>query len=322
MPLLLSLAFSAGTARGALVFKEKMMDAGEVRSGVPLMHSFAFVNEGTTAVEITGARASCGCMTPRLEKKSLQPGERGMLTLEVNTFSQAAGPHQWQTTLTYRAGSATYEAVVLLQARIVTEVTIQPASMTFFANSAMEHELVLTDLRAKPLTITGTKTTTSQLQLQVSGEYQDQAGHAVRKLRLKMDGEFSEGRHDEILAIYTDDPVYRELKVPITVIKQSRQRVTATPDDVTLTTARGRPVPSQIVLIRDKQNQKVVIENATADHPALTCHWAQGPGAMATLKIQVDYRQLSLGPLTGAVYVEVSEPARQSLIIPISCAVK
>src|SRR5207237_7508843 len=93
--LILLVAGSATAAGADQHFPETAADAGQVYTGKELAHTFAFVNRGPEAVEIVEARASCGCLTPRLEKRVYQPGERGELRLEVNTFTQPAGPHAW-----------------------------------------------------------------------------------------------------------------------------------------------------------------------------------------------------------------------------------
>src|SRR5437588_2843981 len=89
--LALALAGLTADARADLHFPETAADAGQVYTGKELAHTFAFVNRGPEAVEVVEARASCGCLTPRLEKRVYQPGERGELRLEVNTFTQPAG---------------------------------------------------------------------------------------------------------------------------------------------------------------------------------------------------------------------------------------
>src|SRR5437588_9280473 len=85
---LLLLGMSASSVRADLHFTQPHVQRGTVRSGVPLAHRFEFVNRGPGTVTITDLRASCGCLAPRLEKRSYQPGESGALLLEVNRLSQ------------------------------------------------------------------------------------------------------------------------------------------------------------------------------------------------------------------------------------------
>jgi hypothetical protein len=313
---------SGGLARADLFFPEPVADAGEVRSGTSLVHRFRFVNQGPAAIEITGARASCGCLKPRLEQRTCGAGERGSLSLEVNTLSQTPGPHEWKAWITYKIGDASYESLLQLHARIVAEITVRPAALTIFAGSAVEHEIVLTDLRSTPLSIREVRPSSPHLKSEVVGEYRDESGHQVRKLRLLVTGEYPDGRHEEVIGIYTDDPLYRELRVPVTIVKQGRTRLAATPDQVTIQAPRGQSVSSKIILIRDSQNQQVEIENITSDDPAITCRWAKGPGAMVTVKIQVDHRKQSTETLETTVRVETHEPTRQTLTIPVTCTLR
>jgi hypothetical protein len=302
-----------------LYFKEPIANAGSVYSGTPLVHRFTFVNQGPEAVEITEARASCGCLAPRLEQRTFKPGEEGKLDLEVRTLSQAAGPHTWSVRLSYQTGGKVCEMSLQLHARVFTEVSVEPASLNLFADKAAGHEITLTDRRAQPLTLTDVRISSPKVQPRLSEPARDSAGHWIRKVRLEVASDFPVGRHDEVLVIYTDDPKYPDLKVPVTILKQVQQRLAATPDRVTLAAARGQLLPARIVLIRDNAEQQVKIDNVMVDDPALTCKWAEGPGKLCTLRIQVDRSRLQGGRLHSAVHVEISQPLRETLTIPVTC---
>src|SRR5262245_13566231 len=73
--LLSGLTLLGTEARADLQSRQPAPYVGEVRTGVPLTHRFTFVNTGPEVVEITDARASCGCLAPRLAKRTYQPGE-------------------------------------------------------------------------------------------------------------------------------------------------------------------------------------------------------------------------------------------------------
>ena len=122
------LALSAVTARADLSFANPAVDVGEVRSGAPLTQRFTFVNEGTTAVEVTDLRTGCGCVKPKLEKRAYGPGEGGEIVLEVLTLSQPAGEHTWRLQVAYRAGGEAREAELTVHGRVVTEVAVRPAA--------------------------------------------------------------------------------------------------------------------------------------------------------------------------------------------------
>jgi hypothetical protein len=322
MGTLLLVAFIENGARADLEFKRPIADVGEVRSGKALSHSFAFVNRGPNAVQVTDIRTSCGCLAPRLAKRVFEPGEEGSLVLDINTLSQAGGFHSWQVKIAYRSGNTLFEMPLRLTARVVTEVTVQPAAVMVFADSAVGHEVLLTDVRPQPLSITGLTTSSPQIKTRLAGEALDPFGHHMRRVHLEVDGDYPAGRHDEILDIYTDDPQYRELKVPVTVIKRARQRVATTPAQVNLASMPGRAAVAQNILIRDQDNQTVTVEQAQADHPAVACYWLRGPGPMSTLKIQVNTQQVSSDVLDTVVHVRVSAPVAESITIPVHWSAK
>src|SRR5262249_50188852 len=123
------------------------------------------------------------------------------------------------------------------------------------------------------------------------------------------------GTHEEMLSIVTDDPGYRELRVPVTITKRDRASVSAAPATVNLTIPRGQPASSRIVLLRGEGDQPVEVEKIEVDNPALSCRWAPGPGKMATLKVTVDQIRIT-DVLRGSIKVHTRKPAA-TVAIPV-----
>src|SRR5690242_14036864 len=117
IPLLLLLGVTRAGAE--LECPQPHFDKGEVRSGVPLSHTFRITNQGPEVIEITDVRPSCGCLAPELRQRRLQPGESSELLLEVNTLTQPAGANNWRVTLRYQMGREQRELPLFLAARIV-----------------------------------------------------------------------------------------------------------------------------------------------------------------------------------------------------------
>src|SRR5262249_17577316 len=123
-------------ARADLHFPEPRVERGIVRSGVPLAQQFNFVNQGPGAVTITDLRARCGCLAPRLEKRTYQSGESGAIFLEVNTLSQPPGPNAWGVDVHYQdAGQEQIKRLDLL-VNLITEVKVEPARLNFSTTGA------------------------------------------------------------------------------------------------------------------------------------------------------------------------------------------
>jgi hypothetical protein len=305
-------------ARAELRFAHPQVEAGEVRSGAPLSQRFDFVNDGPAPAVITEVRASCGCLSPRLEPAgtalphSCAPGEQGALVLEVNTLSQGPGVHVWTLAVRYETGGQVHEAEVRLSARVVTEVAVRPAELTIFADAAVVHEIVVTDLRPQPLHVTEVRSTSPRITGRVTEPSRDMAGHAVHKVRLEVAGDFPEGRHQETVDLFTDDPTYRDLRVQLTVVKRGRRRLTATPNPVELLVEPGQGA-SQLILVRDSDGQPVVIDRAEADDPAVTCRWAPGPTRVAAVRVR------GSGRVRTTVRIHVGKPVEETLAVPVTC---
>jgi hypothetical protein len=309
--------FGGRPARAELRFDQPVVNAGETKAGIRLVHRFGFRNAGSEPAQITETRVSCGCLTPRLEQGIYRPGERGVLRLEVNTLGEPAGPHAWTVQVRYRCGNRYQEIPLRLTARIITEISVRPAALTIYPAGAAHHDITLTDFRTKPLAITAIDSTSPKLTPRLMGKTRDNEGNPVQPIRIEVAEDFPEGRHRETVTLYTDDARYRELTIPVTVVKGPRQRLAALPDQVKLTAAPGAPLPSQMIRLRDSNNETVEVERVVADHPAITYRWAPGPSTMATLKILVDHRRITGGRLNSAVHVHLRKPVRETVTISV-----
>src|SRR5207244_12438991 len=123
----LILSAALAPARADLHMTESVANAGVVYAGAPLVHEFTFENVGPETVTGLEARASCGCLRPTLAKQTYQAGEKGSVRLEIHTLSQAPGAHAWTVTLNYQTGNVPRTLSLQLNARLVAEVTVQPA---------------------------------------------------------------------------------------------------------------------------------------------------------------------------------------------------
>ena len=59
-------------------------------------------------------------------------------------------------------------------------------------------------------------------------------GHFVSTIHLQCSPELPPGRHEEQIVIHTSDPLYRELRISTTIVKEAARRVSANPAEVFL----------------------------------------------------------------------------------------
>lgn len=302
------------SVRAELHFVQPIIDAGEVRRGPSLVRRFEFTNTGTQTIQITEAKASCGCMIPRLSSKSIEPGQSGWLELTVNTLTQPAGPNTWSVRVQYQEGDKSGEALAQLQTQLIAEVTLEPATLVFTTARSISDLIHIRDDRAAPFRVTRIDASNSHLTVSIEGTNQKETS-----IRVEVAADFPEGRHEETVSIFTSDPLYPELRIPVTVNKRAKQRLCATPDTVVFLDVGNQELPVRIVLLRDEEEKEIAVERVWADDPAILTKWAPGPGALATLKVQVDRKLLGNKELHGTVYVEFREPVRETVRIPVVC---
>jgi hypothetical protein len=285
-------------------------DLGAMKSGQPLSHSFELINDGPEAVEILETRGSCGCLLGQVEPRIIQPGKSGSLVLRAHTLGQSAGPHSWGATLRYRQGSAENEITVGIKVCLVTEVSVEPATLTLITDNILTQIVTLTDRRAEPLKVVGVQTSSPDLEACLLDQ-----DHGSGHIRLETQKGLAPGRHDELLTIDTDDPLYRQLQVPVTIIKTS-VHVVAIPARVEMVAKAGEPA-SCLIRLRSESEQAVTISKVEVAHPALSCRWAPGPGKQATVRIQLDPGQWAGRILDTELTIHIAGPQMDNLKIPI-----
>jgi hypothetical protein len=316
------LALQAGTLRaGQVVCSSPLFEAGEVRSGAPLAHTFKLTNKGGSAVEVSEVKPSCGCLQPKIDRRRLEPGQSAALTVEVNTLTQPEGPTTWRTVVRFKGGGKEHEVPVFVTAIVLSEVTVRPATLVVYTDTAIGHELTLLDRRPQPLSVKAALTTCPHVKARVS-EPARRDGVWRWTVALEVQADCPEGRHEAMLHLHTGDRDYPELKLPFTVVKRSPRRISAIPSAVSLLGTDGQALPARVVLLGCSDEQPVLVEGVEADHPAIRCTWAAGPGPRATLRVQVDRARISGDSLQGSVQVRLSKPVPQTVLIPVRCTLR
>ena len=84
--------------------------------------------------------------------------------------------------------------LALYRGGVITEVAVQPSALTIMTGSAAAHEIVLTDLRDRPLGVTGVHTSSAHLKGEISQTATDGAGHRVVRIALSLSPSCPEGR--------------------------------------------------------------------------------------------------------------------------------
>ena len=70
----------------AMKFDTEAHDFGKIKQGDKVTYEFKYTNTGKSPLIISEAYATCGCTTPEVDKKPIQPGESSLVKV---TFDSA-----------------------------------------------------------------------------------------------------------------------------------------------------------------------------------------------------------------------------------------
>jgi hypothetical protein len=302
---------------GPLVIDRPTVDRGELPANKPLVETFRLKNTGATAMTITDVVGVCGCFRHQLAVQVIRPGESTELTVGINLLTQPEGPNTWKLAVRYKAESKAGEAVIQLAAKLKKDVRVEPVALLLSAEREITGTLSVIDRRGKPLTVTGVRLGLKDVRAEVKPAA-DAGGQRTQKIELTVADACPAGQYIDEVSIDTDDPEYRELRIPFRVVKKAPATgVQVAPGSVTLRFAKGQATASSLVRLKDADDREVAVEKVESDHPAVRCKWAAGPGTMATLRVTVDL-EMARAAGVAVVTVTVGGPKPETLHIPVS----
>jgi hypothetical protein len=308
-------------------FPTTQIDVGEVKSGPTLVRRFEMINDGAEVIKLLEVRVGCGCVKPKLEPAAELPltlgvGEKRTIVVEVNTLSQADGDQSWHASVVWEEGQQIHEQKLTLLGQVTSEVSVQPATLFLFTDSALRHDVTLIDRRDKPLTITALSLATKHLKAHLRPTPVSHQPYRSFRIEVEVNADCPEGRYDDVLSIATNDPGYAEVRVPITLVRRAQQQVKTAPESVWLEAVADQAVPAKLLKVYDGRDRPVKVERVTAEDPAVTATWATGHDGTATVKVKVDRDRMNGSQMVTALRIELSEPERTTLTLPVTCFLK
>ncbi len=215
-------------------------------------------------------------------------------------------------TLRCRCGDRVEETTLTLTAHVRADLSLEPSALVVETDGAVDRTITLTDRREAAMRVK-VETTCPQVRASVDAPPRPAGGPWTYAIHLEAPADLPEGRHDEALHIYTSDPEYPDLKLPFTIVKRGRRRVSATPAAVELTTAS----PSRLVLLRGGDGDEVEIGGVDAD-AAVKCEWAAGPRPTAAVRLRLDAAKPPADGMKTVVHVHLVKPAEQTVDVPVT----
>ncbi|MBL8814638.1 MAG: DUF1573 domain-containing protein [Planctomyces sp.] len=217
--------------RPALVFSEYLIHYGPdpVEAKAVEEATFFFHNAGTETVEFGKLSPSCGCLSPRLSKNIVVPGDGGRLTIPIAVSKESPGPHEYLVTVEYKDP---HPQEVTLTVKIVLpekQVLIEPRALWIIGsgtNRAVEHSIRITDYREQPMQVEEVQSSSELFTAELKPS-ESRNGSSVSTIGVRITENLPDGIHRGIIQVRTSDPENQLLQIPI--MARGKERPTSEP---------------------------------------------------------------------------------------------
>jgi len=78
----------------SLKFVDVQHDFGQVKEGEKVVHVYEVLNTGKADLVLLSVRPSCGCTTPKYDKKPIRPGKKGHIEVSFNSKGRPGKQHK------------------------------------------------------------------------------------------------------------------------------------------------------------------------------------------------------------------------------------
>ena len=81
-------------------FVDIQHDFGQVTEGVKVVHVYEVLNTGKADLVLFSVRPSCGCTTPKYDKKPIRPGKKGRIEVAFDSKGRSGAQRKTITVVT------------------------------------------------------------------------------------------------------------------------------------------------------------------------------------------------------------------------------
>jgi len=206
-------------SKPALVFRQHLVDLGEIPPDDEVVGRFEFVNTGSSPVRITKLTPSCGCLQPRLEQDVYKPAEKGKFLVRVKTTLEAPGPKEYRIRVEFeddqpRAIDLGFKLILPSH-----QVIVRPRGLMFYQLNGQpsQNEIAVIDSRPAPLHLEGATTSSNLASVEIGAAERDEEGRWRSTIKVTVAGNVPPGEHHATVTLFSNDATYPELRVPLII---------------------------------------------------------------------------------------------------------
>jgi hypothetical protein len=232
LALFLGTSIASGEERIHQLFPKSLHDFGNVGRNTKAEFAFEFHNPYRQPIHIVSVRSSCGCTTPSVPRKTIPPGETGVILAQFNTRS-FIGTKSANITVVFDQPHFA-EVQLTVMGNIRSDISTEPGEIRFGdvpVGESREVTVSILHSGSPDWAITDVRGTSSHLEVRLGKAHR--SGSQVQiplKVRLKEDA--VAGDILDELWIVTNRGKADSFSLPVSA--RIRPPVTATPDFISL----------------------------------------------------------------------------------------
>ncbi|MCH2212068.1 MAG: DUF1573 domain-containing protein [Fuerstiella sp.] len=274
-----------GTPRRPLQFARYCFNHGQdpISHTSKLVSRFRFRNVGANPVQLGEIERSCGCLTPELSHRRLEPGEVGEMKVSVPLAEQSEGFHEFQLTVHYTAPEPRNETVLIKAVFPEPEIHVIPRAMHVSqrgtAGQPITHHFTVYDNRGQPLRVEAVESSSPWIHGRIQSV---KDGGRETRIGIEIQGEIPAGTHRMLVHGQTDDPQFSTVVMPVRIQGPERtEPVLVRPSRLRLRAEQTTPEFVQVQI-----PEHWVISHVDCFPPELLCEWQQtSNGALQTVSL-------------------------------------
>ncbi len=222
-----------------------------VKQAPALVSYFHYRNVGTTPITIGDIDRSCGCLQPELNRRTLQPGETGMMKVSVPMAEQGAGFQEYRLSVNYEDSKQKEETLLIKAILPDPEILVTPRTMIVSQRTStpLTHHFTVTDGRAQPLRVRSVSSSVPWVSANVADEADERS---ITTVEVVISGDLPPGTHRVLVTADTDDTEFPVITMPLLISGPRRQEAVE---------AR----PSMIRMVSHERVTQTVSVNVPAD---------------------------------------------------------
>jgi hypothetical protein len=303
------------------MFSDTSHDFGVVARGAKVEYKIPIENKYEEDVHITSVRSSCGCTTPKVDKKLIKTWEKAELSLIVDTRT-FLGRREATITITFDQPFPA-EVQVHVYAYIRSDVVVQPGVVQFGTVSqgiAMKQRVTVTYAGRSDWKIDRVESACPYLEGQVK-EVSRADGQVKYELWTILKADAPVGYIQDQIFLITDDPDQRSSRVPVPVegIIASTSALSIRPSPLFLGIVDAGQSITKPLVIQGKTPFNII--SVTSSDPHFKFKKPDGSKTAQLLPITFTADEAT-GKFTGKIHIETDFPNSKPLDVDVNVQVK